>query len=124
MDANIFVNPKACGCRKPQRHCNRVVLESRTGNFVLRFLNRGKAQDGQLEGWDLSVFNYPRTGKFKQAILHEKVETLDLQFTDETGKCDFPEDCQIIVSPNHRKKHLPRGNDIARKCAYGDPEHI
>ena len=44
-----------------------------------------KGNDG-LKSWDLSVFRFPRSEKWKKAIANDKVTTLELEFSTVEGK--------------------------------------
>ena len=86
VNASIHVEPRSCGCRTPARQCNRVILESK-GNFTTRMLIADQEGDRGLENWDLSVFRFPRSDKWQNITVNEKVKTLELQFTGEEGMC-------------------------------------
>ena len=82
VDENIYVNSKACGCRSPKLQCDRVIFESKKRNFTIRTLSA----DQGLGSWDLSVFRFPRSGKFQKAVKNDKVKTLELKFAGADGK--------------------------------------
>ena len=86
MDANVYINRSACGCRNPGLRCDRVVLESKKTDFTVRTLSAEKKGDQGLDSWDLSAFRLPRTEKFLKAAKNEKVKTLELKFADVNGK--------------------------------------
>lgn len=86
VNADIYVNASACGCRNPKLQCERVIIESRGKNFTVRMLISDEEGDPGLGKWDLSTFRMPRSEKFQKAARNEKVKTLELKFSDPDGK--------------------------------------
>ena len=113
VDASIHVNPKACKCRNPKLRCKRVILESKNPSFTTRVLSADQEGDGGLESWDLSVFRYPRSEKWKQAIVNESVKTLELEFADVEGKRVPKQNQHQLTSARFRKDRVRRRIDFA-----------
>ncbi|ERF70769.1 hypothetical protein EPUS_05121 [Endocarpon pusillum Z07020] len=80
LDPKIHINPTACKCRNERSGCKRVVIESKNPCFTMRVLTADQKGDDGINSWDLSVFRYPRTEKWQQAIVNDRVKTLELEF--------------------------------------------
>lgn len=91
VDPNIYINVRSCGCRNPKLRCDRVILESKERNFVIRTFSADKDGDQGLNNWDLSALRLPRSEKFRNAVVNEKVKTLELKFQDVDGRLSMKE---------------------------------
>ena len=89
VEPSIHVEPGACECHDLEVSCNRVILESRKGAFKIRILSSdesGHDDNRALASWDLATFRWPRpTAKLSKTVLRDKIGTLELVFTNESG---------------------------------------
>lgn len=97
VDPKIRINPTACKCRKEKSGCKRVVIESKNPCFTMRVLTADQKGDDGINSWDLSVFRYPRSEKWQQAIVNERVKTLELEFATVEGE-DKPPSLQEVLN--------------------------
>lgn len=95
LGEEIFVNERACLCKKSPKTCLRIVLGSKKKKIKLRKHCASEPGEQGLHSWDLARFRMPRHPKYKEIEVVDK-EYLCLDFQTIAAKAEFRDELQSL----------------------------